>query len=50
MAEDGTSIHMFKSDLLLKFDASMRAIVDDFAADASLFEAEFVAAWVKVTS
>lgn len=47
-ADDGTALFMFKSDLLLKFDAPMRAIVDEFAADASLFEAEFVAAWVKV--
>jgi len=46
--DEGAAQYMFKSDLLLKFDGPMRAIVDEFAADASLFKLEFVAAWTKV--
>uniref|UniRef100_A0A7S0LRE2 Plant heme peroxidase family profile domain-containing protein n=1 Tax=Coccolithus braarudii TaxID=221442 RepID=A0A7S0LRE2_9EUKA len=47
-ASDGRPLYMFKSDLLIKSDAPMRAIADMFASDAETFSAEFQAAWTKV--
>ena len=44
----GKELYLFKSDLLIKFDAPSLAIAQDFAQDVDLFHAEYRAAWVQL--
>jgi len=44
----GKDLYLFKSDLLILFDAPLYAIAMDLAADPELFRTEWHAAWTKL--
>ena len=46
--QSGTKMYMTPADLAMRAAPTMRAVMQQYAADEGLFKREFVAAWTKV--
>jgi catalase-peroxidase len=48
VASSGEVLYMLKTDMNMRFDAEYRALVQEYASNATLFYKDFVGAWTKM--